>query len=679
MSRDNVTLKFLLTFKAVFSRMRYMDISRTLHKLERVLLFLTFFLFPLVFMPLFPNFFATPKLILLAVVVGLTLIIKAVKIIATRKMSIYSSVFDSALYLLVLAYLLSVLVVSPNKVEALIDPNRGVLLVVFLTVLVFALPKDKKVVLWASTAAMAVLFVSTILGYFTLFGFLPESWQFINMKGFNPMGNLISQALYGAFFLALVLDSLKDRVAAKEVQMSGKSNKGLLNVLFIVALLTTVLSAFMLLKDVRPVFLPLANAWAITVDVLKTGRTALFGVGPANYVTLFTRSKPLSVNALPDLWNVNVEFTRGAALQIFSEVGLVGLLALIMIFVHLYYAAKRFNTVLSFTVLVIWALFFPLSQIFFFLLFLAVFLNREDKEVREFDLRGLDLFAYGSAAAILAVTVGTGYFFGRAMASEYVLNASFNAVRENKAQLVYDLQRQASILNPYNERARSNFSQTNLLLASNIAQKEKLTDEDRQVITTLIQQAISEAKALVASNPQKAVFWAHLAETYRNLLGIAEGAEEWTISSYQRAVALDPRNPSYYFALGSVYYALGNFDEAIGFFGQAISLKPDMANYYYNIAWAYYQKEDYPAAVGSLETVLRLIEDKKSDDYKKASKELEEFKAKLPVEEATEGGEELQPETLVQPSPLPTGEAEIRLPKESAPPSITITPAPTGR
>lgn len=652
--------------------MNSMELSKTLKQVEKVLLFLTFFLFPLVFWPSFTNIFAIPKLLLLAVVAGANLLVKAVRLVVERKFHLAGSQFDSPLLLLSLSYLLSVIIISPNKVEAIIDPNRGALLIVLLSLLVLTLPKDRLLVLKASLASLIVLFVATLTAYFSVLGFLPSTLSFINTKGFNLMGNLLSQALFAGFFLALSFEQLREPESKRTHNVTllpTKSEKApaWFNLIFIVSLLTFVLSVYTLLKDIKPQFFPLAESWQISVDTLKNARSALFGVGPANYLALYTRSKPLSVNNYENLWNLNVEYSRSSLLHLFSEVGLVGLVALGLILIQLYKAARRQQLNLAFAILLLWLVFFPVSQIFWFLLFLAVYLLKTEAEGKTTDLKDLDLFAYGSSAAIVAGVLVFGYFYYRAIASDYLVARSFVAAQQNQAQAVYDLQSRAITLNPYAESARNAFIQTNLVLANSLAQKKKPTESDRQQYTQLVQQAIANARDVATLNPQQADNWANLAGVYQVLLGQAQGAAEWTIASYQRSIASDPRNPAYYFNLGTVYYSLGNYNEAERFFEQAVSLKPNVANYYYNLGWAAYQSQDYRRAVNALETSMQFVK-KGTDDYKKVKKELEEFKAKLPAEGEGAAAQELQPETLSQPTPVPTGQPTIKLPSEAAPP-----------
>ncbi len=248
----------------------------------------------------------------------------------------------------------------------------------------------------------------------------------------------------------------------------------------------------------------------------------------------------------------------------------------------------------------------------------------------------------------------------------------------NNTQEIYENGKKAVLLNPYIEKYRLNFSRINILIANNIAEKIKpetngearqLSEQDKQIITQAIQTAISEAKAAVALNPEKAENWENLAIIYRNILNVAEGADSWTISAFQKAILADPQNPTYRLSLGGIYYSLNNFDEAAKFFGEAIVLKENWANAYYNLAWTAFKQQNYQRAVDAMQYVLNLTNPQiLKDDYEKAQKDLEEFKKMLPeAEEKTVEKKSKSTPELTLPSKAPTIEPKIQLPKEASP------------
>ena len=217
------------------------------------------------------------------------------------------------------------------------------------------------------------------------------------------------------------------------------------------------------------------------------------------------------------------------------------------------------------------------------------------------------------------------FLLTKATLAEYYFRKSLNS---KSAEEIYNYQRRAIITNPYIDHYRIRFSQTNLLIANSLASKSNPSTQDKQTITNAIRAAIEEAKAAVKLNQKKASNWENLGLLYRNLINTAEDADKWAISSYQRAIVLDPDNPNHRLNLGGIYYLLKNYDEAIRLFEQAEALKPDWPNVHYNLAWALFQKKDYSRAILEMNKVISLLNEKKdSTNFKKAQKDLEEFKS----------------------------------------------------
>jgi len=159
---------------------------------------------------------------------------------------------------------------------------------------------------------------------------------------------------------------------------------------------------------------------------------------------------------------------------------------------------------------------------------------------------------------------------------------------------------------------------------------------------------------------------------YRSITGVVQGADAWTVSAYQRAIVLDPQNPSYRVALGGVLYGYKQYDDALRLFEQAISLKSDWPNALYNYAWAAYQKEEYAIAANAMQSCVALLNPKKdAADYKKASADLEEFKKKVPAEtqtpEATTDTTQKKESLSLPPTTAPQVEPKINLPKTASP------------
>ncbi|QZT37716.1 tetratricopeptide repeat protein [Halosquirtibacter xylanolyticus] len=65
---------------------------------------------------------------------------------------------------------------------------------------------------------------------------------------------------------------------------------------------------------------------------------------------------------------------------------------------------------------------------------------------------------------------------------------------------------------------------------------------------------------------------------------------EGALTYLDKAIASDPKNPSYYFAKGSVYDNLGDPTKAIEAYNKAIEAKSDFADAYYNLGAVFYNK-----------------------------------------------------------------------------------------
>ncbi|EKE13842.1 MAG: hypothetical protein ACD_12C00794G0002, partial [uncultured bacterium] len=406
---------------------------------------------------------------------------------------------------------------------------------------------------------------------------------------------------------------------------------------------------------------PFRLSWYAALEILKNPLTAIIGIGPDNFSAIFTRVKDFAYNQSP-LWQINsFNVSHSAILQILTETGIFGLLTFGLLVFNVFrvipskegiqkismdsrlHGNDKTLNICLFSYLIICLFVFPPSLIIWFLFFLTLAqLSCTDGacSVSTTDLSNLMPIYIGTVVISFALIGTSGYFLGRSYASEYYFKKSVEGVINKNLKQVYDNQRQAIILNPYIERFHNSFAQTNLVIANNVSSKikdNKLSEQDRQTITQAIQAGIEESKAVVSLNPQKADNWQGLASVYLNVINTAKDADGWTISAYQRAILADPQNPSYRVGLGGVYYNLKKYNEALRFFEQAVSLKPDWANANYNYAWANFQVKNYPQAVNAMENALKLINPKTNKaDYEKVKKELEDFKKMIPKEASPE-------------------------------------------
>jgi len=624
------------------------------------------FIFPFFFLTITQEYFITNKFYLLGFSVLLLLLITIVQPLLTKKLSWTIKPLDLAIFLFTLTVLISIVISSPNKVQALTNLNFGGGVIIFLTILYFFVSRlyptlkktDQFQLISIILSLLTIIFFFNPLAKFPL----PSYLKFLSSPLFNTFDNQLDLAIFLGFLLVFELSKLKENrpIYYKIITVS-------------LPLLALFLTVFQIFKNNLLFFTPLKISWYAGLEILKNIKTAIFGVGPDNFSTIFTKVKDLAYNQSP-LWQIN-SFSLGriSLLQIFIETGVLGFFAFgflvvksIKMLIKDWQKSGIKSYYISYIYLLICLFLFPLTFTILFLFFvnLGLLQNDEGKKI-EIENENLSVI-YSFSFIVFLLIIGLGaYLLGRSYLAELYFKKAVNGIVDNNIKTVYDNIKQARILNPYEEKYIINFSQTNILIANNLAnkKKEEITQQDRQTISQAIQAAISEAKALITLNPQKAQYFENLANIYRNIIGIAQGADVWTISSYQRAIVLDPINPIYRLQLGGIYYLLSRYDDAVSLFQQAVSLKPDWPNAYYNLAWGYYQSKQYDKATNAMENVLKLIDKKtSSQDYEKANKELESFKNKLQEveQEATASGELKLPkksENMIDP--------KLKLPKEA--------------
>ena len=124
--------------------------------------------------------------------------------------------------------------------------------------------------------------------------------------------------------------------------------------------------------------------------------------------------------------------------------------------------------------LIVAVAFMPPSITLLFLVFvLMIEADTHEAENNAFTLdTGKVLPLYVGVLVIMLAFIGiSGYAVGRSYAAEVYFKKSVDAFTGNNVKVVYDNMRQAVVTNPYIERFRTNFSQTNLLIANNVASK----------------------------------------------------------------------------------------------------------------------------------------------------------------------------------------------------------------
>ena len=654
------------------------------------------FLLPFFFLTTTPDFYDFNKQALLIGTSLLCLLLLALEFVAQRQVRLIFSPFGLPLLSLVTVFVVSTFLKSPNRLDSLLEPGlTGTLLsliILFTCAINFIRTKTELdhlvttlvvsvtlfgliTILWTSGTAQKIPFISSI--------------QYLNSATWSPAGSPIS----GLVFLLTTLPFLI-LLLVQEKTLHLKS--GLLAISFILVLVATGITSYQLFLSPnsasKPVFLSHATGWAIALESLKI--SPLIGTGPDTFFTNFTRFRPVSYN-LSLNWALRFTTSSNQYLQVLSTLGLVGILAYGFLAYRIYTALVKsvksasplpLASLVSAAAIMLTYFFLPGTFLQFVFLVIFLVLAVVSLKISGSSLiteSHIDIVAASQThtspflpflllGLTLILTLPSGYFVAKAYLAELLFQKSLTFAAVNDGKSTYDTLIKTIATNPYRDSYRIAYSQTNLLLANALASQKDLTDTDRNTITQLVQQAIREAKNAVALNPLKVTNLENLAGVYKNLLNFAQGADAWTIASYQQAIALDPVNPNLRIALGGVFYAQKNWSDAIRLFQSAVDLKPNLANAHYNLAAAYREKADFIPAAASMQKALDLL-DKSSADYAKAASELAELQKKVGVPASSV---ESPASALTQPEPLPTPKVTPPLQlDESLSPQSPSTPA----
>lgn len=640
------------------------------------------FALPLFFLPLTFEFYFFNKIVLLYFVVAFLFFLMIIRIVKEKQIKLTFSTFDLPIFLVLISYIFSIIFASPNKIEALLGKGG---LIISLTILYFIITNNLyplSSILYSLITSASILSLIAVYQYIGVGSALLTLPEWMQSKIWTPAGSSLALVtfLLPTFILSLI-SAIKNKDSLIKTLLFLAAALQVTAIILTVSLILPALPAGGPGQEFALTLLPYRAGWHIAI--LSFSDSPLFGVGPENFLSAFTRFRPINLNNLQS-WSIRFLSSSNEYFHLLTTVGILGLLAFLLLIIRFLKTTKPYTLYpipyALYTIFLL-QLFLPANLLLLFLeyLLLSLFVlelkNAGDKGVSETQIRlaFLKKSFWFILIPVFILVSSVYYLILRVWLADYYFRQSLLSAAENRGKDTYDLQIKAIQFNSYNEGYRTVYSQTNLALANSIASKPDISDQDRQNISQLIQQAIQEAKTATALNKNKVTNWENLANLYRNLINFAQGADQWTIACYVNAIRLDPINPLLRLDLGGLYYSLGNYDDAIKHFQIATELKPDYPNSYYNLAAAYREKGEIKKAVDNMEIVLNLIE-VDSGDYQKAESELEELKKRLPEKEKTE--EISQPETLKGPEPLPSPivSPPIELPQEAQP---EITPEPT--
>lgn len=206
--------------------------------------------------------------------------------------------------------------------------------------------------------------------------------------------------------------------------------------------------------------------------------------------------------------------------------------------------------------------------------------------------------------ALCMVTVLFTYL-GRIYLADVYHQQGLKRIAAEKYNEATALFRRALALNKYRPIYYLSLAQNYLTQANLEAAKGEAADINQ--IQTLVANSINESKLATDLSPRDVNLWEARGQIYENTTLYSRNANEWVIKSYEKALELEPTNPTFLAKLGRAYMISAstaegeeqenNYNQALEAFKKAVELKPDYLAAHYYLALIYENKKQFDEAL----------------------------------------------------------------------------------
>jgi O-antigen ligase len=401
----------------------------------------------------------------------------------------------------------------------------------------------------------------------------------------------------------------------------------------------------------REIQLGFRDSWVVSIHTVRD--RPFFGSGFGSFSSDFTRYRQVGFNLDPN-WNLRFNTSFNEYFNILSMIGIVGFLAwLFLIFRFIQFAwmkaLKKVDihehalivgltaSVLAFFVSM---LFTASTSTIFFTFILASLLcvalvKIAGAGLEQYNLssRYQDVVSPSAQPLVVAIPgfilIALAFFFGgKTVLANYHYRQAQNEAQAQRAQGVLVNLTRAIRLDPQVDLYHSEMARSSFVIATALARRENRTDQDNQNIQALARQAIEQATVATQIDPVNVSNWETLSSIYRSVSGTNQQTLQASLQSLVQAINLDPANPQLRLAIGGIFYAAGQYEQATLIFDQAVQLKGDFANARYNLANSLVKQERYNQAFTQYEEIKKLVPPG-SADYDRAQSEQDAIKDKV--------------------------------------------------
>lgn len=358
---------------------------------------------------------------------------------------------------------------------------------------------------------------------------------------------------------------------------------------------------------------------SVSYDIAKSTLTdnvkqALLGTGPGVFGYSFSLYRNAELNSSPSIGELR--FNRGSSslLSFVAEFGVLGLSAALLLVGTIVYATLRsrsgfgdvrptFEQVLliatwgSITLAacvvylgpVAWWLWWTLVAAFSATLARervpkVIVLSGEQKPRAEtLLLYGEIVFLFG---IVLAAFVGVGYYgaeklYARSLRATHYAEAEDDlrrAIQKNKKEIRY-----------YQALAALNMEEA--------VRVSSMDSPDAQRATNLARSAIAALRDALTHAPESVELWEQLGILYENTAAVFPDAPTRAAEAFEKAISLDPTNPSLHWHLGNSFAMVHKSEDAEHAFRRSIGLKKDFVPGIVSLAALYEEAREIDRAV----------------------------------------------------------------------------------
>ena len=316
---------------------------------------------------------------------------------------------------------------------------------------------------------------------------------------------------------------------------------------------------------------PSASAsWNIAKNVLQD--SPIFGSGPGTWIYDYAKYRSPAVN-LSQFWTVRFERGISTFFTLIAMIGLVGMALWIILLIsaiaksvmHLIKEKNDDDWQAYLTVFVGWATITFLAFVynynfahhFVFWFLLALLASLISKRSFTWDAGVNSRSTIVISVLFIVISVGalsTVWLTGQRLAADAEYSKAVVTYRTNGSidDVITDLNK-AVALNRLNDVYYRNLSQAYLIKASNefatLSQDKEGASKINQVVTA----SVDTAKMAAEINPMNVDNWENLAVTYQSIAFFVDGADEFALQNFQKALEREPNNPVYRTEIGKIH------------------------------------------------------------------------------------------------------------------------------